>query len=177
MTRGLVLSSLALAVVVNVDAAPAAATAPAPHCHFAKAPVVLCESAPNAVAAWYLYGSNMRAAADSNNRELMRQAGCTVVLERAETHKVLENSSGRVASRWGWTRVALVTLDGRDLFHVAGNYLRGTCEMFSTHGARRDQGPLRPADPTPPRPAAEPGAPKFEQSLIGKIGVAGSTFP
>lgn len=165
--------ALAFAAALPVGAAPA------PHCQFAHAPVVLCETAANAAAAWHLYGSNQAAVLDSNNRELMRQAGCVPVLKDASSHKLLENQSGRVATRWGWTRVAFLTVDGRDWYYVAGNYLRGTCEQFSTVGAHRDERPLGPYDPTPfvPTPSNDPDAPSFAETPVGKIGVSGSTFP
>lgn len=156
-----------------------ASAAPAPHCQFARAPVVLCETPANAAAAWHLYGFKRAAVTDSNNQELIRQARCAVVLDGASMHKLLENQSGRLATQWGWTRVAFLTVDGRDAFYVAGSYLRGTCERFSTAGAHRDERPLGPHDPTPflHAPSDDTEAPKFAATPIGTIGVPGSTFP
>jgi hypothetical protein len=164
-------ASLALLSTAVAGAAPAAA----PHCAFARDPVITCNGPDQAAAAWHLYGFNMRAAKDSNNRALLARAGCSVTDHDAPRHPVLEARRGRLATKWGWTDVVLVDVDGYIDVWVAGGYLAGRCEKWSTEAGDRNKAlagvPVEPhptyAMPTGEMPGADPAASTDRQTLPG----------
>ncbi len=158
-----------------IAAAAASDAAPAPHCTFARNPVITCNGPDQAAAAWHLYGFDMRAAKDSNNRALLARAGCSVTDHDAPRHGLLETQRGRLATKWGWTDVVLVDVDGYVDLWVAGGYLTGKCEKWSAEASDRNKVragiPVEPrrtyAMPTDEMPGADPSASSARQSLPG----------
>ena len=153
-------ASLALLLVAAASAAPA----PAPHCSFARDPVITCNGPDQAAAAWHLYGFDMRAVRDSNNRALLARAGCAVTDRDAARHLILESRRGRLATQWGWTGVSLIDIDGYIDVWVATPYLRGTCEKWSSEAGDRNKALLKINDPRMPTRVA-PSASDSEPSM------------
>lgn len=147
---------------------------PAPHCTFISEPVIMCSGARQAADAYHLYGSNLRAVLDTNNQRLLQEAGCHFAHgPHIRDFRILEFENGRVATSHGWTNVAQVLVDGRYNFYVAGRYLRGTCERYSTQGSERDKGPRRDTDPTTVTYSVE----GIASVPVGTPGQPGGTYP
>jgi len=145
-------ASLVLLAATIAHGAP-----PAPHCTFARDPVIVCMKPDQAAAAWHMYGFNMRAAKDSNNRALLARANCTVIDHDAARHPILLDREGRLATQWGWTRVSLIDIDGNLGVWVANDYLHGSCEKWSDAAAQRDRELVGNHEQRPAPPAA-PGS-------------------
>ncbi len=145
---------LMLSMGVAVEAAPAQA----PHCNFVRDPVVVCYDPDRAAAAWHVYGFDMGAVKDSNNRALLARTGCFAIDHDAARHPVLLDREGRVPTRWGWTHVMLLDIDGNHGVWAAAAYVRGTCEKWSSAAEERDMKALgiyheMPKPPQPPSAA------------------------
>ncbi len=100
-------------------------------CHFNTPNTIVCTDPQNAATAFYNYGKNIALTNQSYNRALLQQAGCGRAYgSRYATVHVELIKRGRVALPTGWVGVSVVSVDGKDLYYVASDYISGECERY-----------------------------------------------
>lgn len=113
-----------------------------------KAPAVLCVNAKQAASAFHQLGTSEAAFNDTNNRQLLKEAGCTVGVGDVSKVKLLEMERGRVATEWGWTELVLLDVDGRYALYTSPAYVAGKCDRYTQEASERNRWPARSTDPT-----------------------------